>query len=89
MPRPYPLRSRSDPPRTCGGGRYGAAVIATTDTRTRTRGDRSVIAFLAFIGVLMAFGIDAALPAFYELLADFDLDARGISPAITGTSYFA
>lgn len=53
------------------------------------RSDRSVIAFLAFVGVLMAFGIDAALPAFEEIRADVDLDARGISPAITGTLYFA
>ncbi len=53
------------------------------------RSDRSVIAFLAFIGVLMAFGIDAALPAFDELRTDFDLDAQGVSPAITGTVYFA
>ncbi len=47
-----------------------------------------MIAFLAFIGVLMAFGIDAALPAFDQLSDTFDLDARGISPAITGTVYF-
>ncbi len=53
-----------------------------------TRSDASVIAFLAFIGVLMAYGIDAALPAFDELRADFDLDERGISPAIVGTPYF-
>lgn len=50
--------------------------------------DARVIGFLAFVGVLMAYGIDAALPAFDELRADFDLDARGISPAITGTPYF-
>jgi len=37
----------------------------------------------------MAYGIDGALPAFDQITADFDLDARGISPAITGTSYFA
>ncbi len=48
-----------------------------------------MVAFLAFIGVLMAFGIDAALPAFDELRAEFDLDARGISAAVTGTTYFA
>lgn len=36
----------------------------------------------------MAFGIDAALPAFEQLRDDFDLDARGFSPAITGTVYF-
>lgn len=70
-------------------GRYGAPVNPASDTRPGGRSDRSVIAFLAFIGVLMAFGIDAALPAFDELRADFDLDAQGISPAITGTVYFA
>jgi DHA1 family bicyclomycin/chloramphenicol resistance-like MFS transporter len=53
------------------------------------RSERSVIAFLAFIGVLMAFGIDAALPAFDQLSEAFDLDERGISPAVTGTVYFA
>lgn len=37
----------------------------------------------------MAFGIDAALPAFDQLRAEFDLDARGISAAVTGTAYFA
>lgn len=47
-----------------------------------------MIAFLAFIGVLMAFGIDAALPAFDQLSDTFDLDERGISPAVTGTVYF-
>jgi DHA1 family bicyclomycin/chloramphenicol resistance-like MFS transporter len=64
-------------------------VITTTDRSETRRTDRSVIAFLAFIGILMAFGIDAALPAFDELRSDFDLDARGVSPAITGTLYFA
>lgn len=36
----------------------------------------------------MAFGIDAALPAFDQLSDTFDLDERGISPAVTGTVYF-
>ena len=53
------------------------------------RSERYVIAFLAFVGILMAFGIDAALPAFDELRVEFDLDARGISAAVTGTAYFA
>lgn len=53
-----------------------------------TRPELSVIAFLAFVSVLMAFGIDSALPAFDELRRDFGLDARGLSPAITGTPYF-
>lgn len=54
----------------------------------RVRSERFVVAFLAFIGVLMAYGIDGALPAFDELSVAFDLDARGLSPAITGTVYF-
>lgn len=36
----------------------------------------------------MAFGIDAALPAYDELRSEFDLDARDLSPAVTGTVYF-
>lgn len=73
-------------PDTDGGslgwsGRYGAPVLERSDRRT--------IAFLAFAGILMAYGIDAALPAFGQIAEDFDLDARGISPAITGTPYFA
>ena len=52
------------------------------------RSEVAVVAFLAFVSVLMAFGIDAALPAFDELRQDFGLDARGLSPAITGTPYF-
>ena len=64
---------------------YGASV---NDVR-RVRTERSVIAFLAFIGILMAFGIDAVLPAFDQLSNAFDLDERGISPAVTGTVYFA
>ena len=67
-------------PGTFGHRRYGAPVFE--------RSERQVIAFLAFVGILMAFGIDAALPAFDELRADFDLDARGISAAVTGTAYF-
>lgn len=55
-----------------------------------TRGPRSeisVVAYLAFLGVLMAFGIDVALPAFDQLRAEFDTDARGVSVAIIGTLY--
>ncbi|MEM1334070.1 MAG: Bcr/CflA family efflux MFS transporter [Actinomycetota bacterium] len=52
------------------------------------RSDAAAIAFLAFVGVLMAYGIDAALPAFDQLRDDFDLDTRGVSPALVGTPYF-
>ncbi len=53
----------------------------------RTRSEVSVIAYLAFLGVLMAFGIDVALPAYDELRAEFDIDARGVSVAVIGTLY--
>ena len=72
--------------------RYRAEVtvdVPPSSTSGRAaRSDAAVIAFLAFVGVLMAYGIDAALPAFDELRDDFDLDERGLSPAITGTPYF-
>lgn len=60
-----------------------------TSNTGRARSERAVIAFLAFIAVLMAFGIDVALPAFDEMEVDFGFEARGLSPAITGTAYFA
>ncbi|MGI9644675.1 MAG: MFS transporter [Ilumatobacteraceae bacterium] len=53
----------------------------------RTRSELSVVVYLAFLGVLMAFGIDVSLPAFDELRAEFDLDARGVSVGIVGTLY--
>lgn len=62
--------------------------MTNEDWVQQTRSERSVVGFLAFIGILMAFGIDAALPAFDELKLAFELDERGLSPAITGTVYF-
>ncbi len=62
-------------------------AIASGDAVPRHRSEFSVVAFLAFLGVLMAFGIDVALPAFDELRAEFDTDARGVSVAIIGTLY--
>ncbi len=53
----------------------------------RDRTELSVVVYLAFLGVLMAFGIDVSLPAFDELRAEFDLDARGVSVGIVGTLY--
>ena len=46
-----------------------------------------VISYLAFVSILMAFGVDAALPAFDQLRSEFGFDARELSPAITGTCY--
>ncbi len=38
------------------------------------RSEASVVAFLAFLGVMAAFGVDASLPAFDEIRPDVDLD---------------
>lgn len=51
----------------------------------RFRSERAVIAFLAFLGMLMATGIDISLPAFDEI--DADLDAGGRESLIV-TLYF-
>ncbi|MEL6893477.1 MAG: MFS transporter, partial [Actinomycetota bacterium] len=71
-----------------GAERADATYTRPTIGAPAARSDAAVIGFLAFIGVLMAYGIDAALPAYDELGADFDLDDRGVSPAIVGTPYF-
>ncbi|MCH2434154.1 MAG: MFS transporter [Acidimicrobiales bacterium] len=38
------------------------------------RSEASVVAFLAFLGVMVAFGVDASLPAFDEIRPDVGLD---------------
>lgn len=50
--------------------------------------ERMVTAYLAFLGVLLAFGIDVALPAFDEIRDAFDLEASGRSVSQIGTVYF-
>ncbi len=52
------------------------------------RSDRSVISYLAFLGILLAFGIDAALPAFDEIEASFGLTESGQNISLLGTLYF-
>jgi DHA1 family bicyclomycin/chloramphenicol resistance-like MFS transporter len=52
------------------------------------RSDRSVIAFLAFLSVILAFGIDSSLPAFDELRAEFDLRDGSGEVSLIVTAYF-
>ncbi len=54
--------------------------------RSPDRREASVIRFLAALGILLAFGIDAALPAFDEIVADLPNAAGRIS--LIGTVYF-
>ena len=52
------------------------------------RSEREVIGYLAFMGILLAFGIDASLPAFGELRAAFGLDAGSNRISLIVTLYF-
>lgn len=67
---PGPRTARLDP-----SGSYPAPVTvpAPPAERARRHSEREVIAYLAFLGILLAFGIDTALPAFDELRPAFGL----------------
>lgn len=54
----------------------------------RRHGERTVVGFLAFISMLLAFGVDSALPAFDEIADEFGLDGTGLGVSLIGTSYF-
>ncbi len=56
--------------------------------RPRRRSQRAVVAYLAFLGILLAFGVDIALIAYDELRVEFALEQRGVSIAVVGTTYF-
>lgn len=56
---------------------------------TGARSDRSVIAFLAFTGILLAFGIDSSLPAFDDLRGAFGLEPDSSRITLIVTWYFA
>ena len=51
------------------------------------RSESSVISYLAYLGILLAVGIDISLPAFDELDAAFGLSDRGVSVDVVGTVY--
>ena len=52
------------------------------------RSERGVIAFLACLSILLAFGIDAALPAFDNIREEFDLAAGSGEVSLIVTFYF-
>ena len=51
------------------------------------RSDSSVISYLAYLGILLAVGVDISLPAFDELDTAFGLSDRGVSVGVIGTVY--
>lgn len=48
----------------------------------------SVVAYLGFVGALLAFGIDTALPAFDEIRAHFATDRSSVDVSLIVTAYF-
>lgn len=61
---------------------------ASPPSGAAARSERQVIAYLAYMGILLAFGIDAALPAFDDLSAAFDLDEGSNTISLIVTFYF-
>ncbi|MEZ5245490.1 MAG: MFS transporter [Acidimicrobiales bacterium] len=55
---------------------------------TTSRSDRSVVAFLAFLSIVLAFGIDSSLPAFDELRDEFGLRDGSGEVSLIVTTYF-
>ncbi len=55
---------------------------------TKQRSEREVIGYLAFMGILLAFGIDASLPAFDELRVAFGLAEDSTRISLIVTLYF-
>ena len=75
-----PVLGQSDPVRSLGQ----TAPMATG----RERSELEVIAFLAFIGMSVAFGIDATLPAFDEMRPDVGLPPGSNRITLAVTVYF-
>ena len=51
------------------------------------RSERRVVTYLAFLSVILAFGVDTALPAFDELRDEFDL-GRGSGEVSLVVTYY-
>lgn len=56
-------------------------------SRNETRSERSVIAFMAFLGVMLAFAVDVSLPAFDEIREEFDLGSGSGEVSLIITMY--
>ena len=69
-------------------GASGAATRHTPLVHKQARSERVVVAYLALLGILLAFGIDAALPAFDELREAFGLEPDSNRITLIITLYF-
>ena len=64
-------------------------MAATTQTETPevgTRSERATILFVAFLAVIMAFGVEAVLPAFGDIDEEFGFTDRGLSVSLLVTA---
>lgn len=60
-----------------------------TDTAVHpARSEAVVVAYLGFVGALLAFGIDTALPAFDEIRTEFELASGSGEVSLVVTAYF-
>ena len=64
-------------------------MVTTQQTNQRPRSEAQVIAFLAAMGALMAFGIDSSLPAFDEIRPAFGMASDDTRVTLIITAYFA
>ena len=64
-------------------------MVTTQQTNQRPRSEAQVIAFLAAMGALMAFGIDSSLPAFDEIRPAFGMASDDTRVTLIITTYFA
>ena len=62
-------------------------MTATVTSNDRRRSDAAVVSYLAYLGILLAVGVDISLPAFDELDIEFGLSDRGVSVGVVGTVY--
>ena len=55
---------------------------------TDDRSQRATVAYLAFLGIVMAVGVDIALPAFARISDTFSLSDGDGQVSLVGTTYF-
>jgi len=64
-----------------------SSVYGPAHVPAHARSDTSVVSYLAYLGIVLAVGIDITLPAFDDLDVAFGLSDRGISVGVVGTVY--
>lgn len=71
-------------------GHYGDRVTATLPTTSSARrSERSVIGFVAFMAIVMAYGVEAILPAFDEIDRSFGFSRQSVSVSLLVTTLLA